>query len=108
MNCAICDQPLTYSWTDTHGVGQCCNCGTPYMIYHYENDKRVDKPAELCIKAEYTPVLRAYWAEAKRPIPSGYSMAFGHGYELATAADARAFQDWMEVNADKHLALATA
>jgi len=106
MNCAICDKGLVFSWTDTHGVGQCSNCGTPYAIYHYENEKRVDKPVELCVNAEYVPVLRAYWAEAQRPIPSGYSMgsSYGTNYERATVADANAFNEWMKANADKHLA----
>lgn len=102
MLCTICGIPHRWAWTDTHGVAQCRGCGTPYTIYHYdEQNKRLDKPPEINVKPEYIPVLRAYWNETQRRIPSGCS--FPGGQELATPEDSANFSAWMDANADKHL-----
>ncbi len=96
--CIICDQIPVWSWTDMHGVAQCGTCGTPYTLYHYDDqNRRLDKPPEVTIKPEYIPALRAYWNESHRRIPSGYSIPGGQ--ELATNEDARLFHEWMRVNA---------
>jgi len=106
MCCEVCGNPFSFSWTDTHGIGQCSSCGVPYKIYHYEGEEgkkhRVEKPPELVVKPEYIPVLRAYWNEMKRHIPGGHS--FPGGYELATPEDHKIFSEWMRQNAEKHLA----
>jgi hypothetical protein len=107
MNCEICKtENPSWAWTDTHGVAQCWKCGTPYRLYHYEGEgeatKRVEKPPELCVKAEYVPVLQAYWNENQRIIPSGFS--FPGGQELASRSDSEAFSAWMKENAEKHKA----
>lgn len=100
MKCEICQtENPNWSWTDTHGVAQCFTCGTPYQVYHYEGDKRVDKPPELCVLPEYIPVLQAYWLENKRRIPGGHS--FPGGQELASQDDRTAFSLWMKLNAPK-------
>lgn len=98
MNCEICEtENPHWAWTDTHGVAQCCACGAPYKILHYEGEgesrKRVEKPPELCVKPEYVPILQAYRAEIGRMIPSGFS--FPGGQELATPDDISAFNAWM-------------
>ncbi len=102
MNCIICEKDYpSYSWTDTHGVAQCVNCGTPYRIYHYEGEgvdaKRVEKPAECILQDKYIPLVKKYWDEHKRKMPSGCSFGFG-SYELASREDADAFYEWMEAN----------
>ena len=107
MNCEICKtENPSWAWTDTHGVAQCWKCGTPYRILHYDGEgdatKRVEKPPELCVKAEYVPVLQAYWSDRGRIIPSGFS--FPGGQELASRNDSEAFGAWMKENAEKHKA----
>ena len=42
--CIICGNGLRTRWTDTHGIGACVNCGCPYRLFHYEDNKAVDKP----------------------------------------------------------------
>lgn len=102
MNCEICKtENPSWSWTDTHGVAQCCKCGTPYQLYHYEEEggakRRVEKPPELLVATEYVPVLQAYWQENGRIIPSGFS--FPGGQELASDHDHETFSAWMKDNA---------
>jgi hypothetical protein len=105
MNCAICNSEPSWVWTDTHGVAQCWTCGTPYRLLHYEGEgddrKRVEKAPEIRIKAEYVPVLKAYWDEKRRRMPSGHSIPGGQ--EIATRADAEALNNWMEENAERLL-----
>lgn len=106
MKCETCDteRPM-WAWTDTHGIAQCMRCGTPYRLYHYEgeegNERRVEKPPELCVKLEYIPVLREYWNQTHRIIPSGFS--FPGGQELASNKDHEDFSEWMKQNAEKYL-----
>jgi hypothetical protein len=105
MKCEICSKENTqFSWTDTHGVAQCYQCGTPYVILHYEGEgdelKRVDKEPEIAVLREWVPLLREYWEQTHRIIPSGYS--FTGGYERASRGDQKAFQTWAEEN--KHRA----
>lgn len=95
MNCVICDNSLVFRWTDTHGVGQCCDCGVPYTIFHYENDKRVERPPECCTKAEWIPLLKRYRAETGKVIPSGCSFP-GSSQELAQPSDIEAFNEWCD------------
>ena len=99
MKCETCSiEPASFAWTDTHGIAQCTTCGTPYMLIHYEGEqgspdrRRVKKPAESIVDETWKPILRQYWEECKRIIPSGCS--FPGGQELATNADHRAFSDW--------------
>ena len=92
--CRICDtERMCFAWTDTHGIAQCVTCGAPYRLYHYENDKRVDKPAECCVSAKYVPRLREYWSTHKRYIPGQAS--FPGGQELASEDDMRVFYAWL-------------
>ena len=99
MSCEICEKELRFSWTDTHGVGQCINCGAPYRIYHYDGDHRLDKPPELQIKEEYRERIKQYFRENQRKIPSGFSFGYaGTTQELATREDAEKFYSWMESN----------
>lgn len=102
MCCEVCGNPHSFSWTDTHGVGQCFTCGVPYTIYHYDGDRRLEKPPELAVKPEYVQVLKAYWNETKHRIPGGHS--FPGGYELATQEDHAVFREWMGKNAERLLA----
>jgi hypothetical protein len=96
FQCAVCDAGPRWRWTDTHGVAQCASCGTPYRIYHYDGDKRVDRPPEIRLKPEFVPMCREYWTSNKRVMPGGHSMGFGHGYEMATIEDAEAFSAWID------------
>lgn len=93
--CRICDtEKMGFAWTDTHGVAQCTTCGSPYRIYHYENEKRVEKPPECLVSAEYVDRLREYWVTHKRYIPGQAS--FPGGYELASEDDQRTFYAWLK------------
>lgn len=101
MKCETCDtEAPSFAWTDTHGIAQCCTCGTPYTVYHYnEKNEREDKPPLSIVSDEYKPLLRQYWAEQKRRIPSGCS--FPGGQELANREDQEAFHAWMDAHADR-------
>jgi hypothetical protein len=96
-NCETCDRPLLFAWTDTHGVGQCTSCGTPYTIYHYEDHVRVKKPPESCVADAWKPFLVQHWKETGRPIPSGYSFGIG-GYEVANKKDCEEWHNWCETH----------
>lgn len=99
MKCEICASDLVFSWTDTHGVGQCTTCGAPYRILHYGDDnKRLEKAPEIQVKEEWRPVFARYWKEFNRVMPSGFSfpMSYGTRYELATKEDEQVFFDWIE------------
>lgn len=102
MKCEVCQtQDPSWAWTDTRGVAQCFKCGTPHIIYHYEEidgkPTRVDKPPQILVKPGYIAAYRAYWDAHHRRIPSMCS--FDGGQELATRSDADAFYAWMEANA---------
>ena len=95
-NCIVCDQRPTWAWTDTHGVAQCVHCGTPYRLYHYEGDKRVEKAPECQALPAWVPLLRRYREETKHKIPGGFS--FSAGYEVAQPDDFEAFNAWCNKN----------
>lgn len=83
MDCLVCNKPASWCWTDTHGVAQCYTCGTPYRIYHYdENNRRIEKMPECVVSPEWLPVVKAYREQFRRRIPGECS--FPGGYELAT------------------------
>ena len=65
------------------------------LIFHYEDDKRVEKPPELLVKPGYVQLLREYHEKTGRMIPSGHNFP-GSRQELATADDYRAFNKWMK------------
>jgi hypothetical protein len=99
--CAVCGEAPSFEWCDYHGVAQHRPCGAPYRLYHYENEKRVDKAPELLISSAYLDAVRRYWAETRRAMPGGHS--FGHrgdsgAQEMATRDDAEAFYAWIEAN----------
>ena len=111
MNCEICKQELLFQWSDTHGVGVCCNCGLPYTIFHYEGirgseeRRRVDKPPAVAIKAEWLPLAQRYWDETKRRVfPTSYDLGIsrsGRSYSGATMEDAELFGAWMQKHKDE-------
>jgi hypothetical protein len=97
--CAVCGGERLFQWCDYHGVAQHSPCGAPYRLYHYENEKRISKPPELLIKAEFVGRVQRYWNETRRVMPGGHS--FGHhgengAQEMATSEDAEAFYAWLE------------
>ena len=107
MKCEICDKENpSFAWTDTHGVAQCCQCGTPYVLYHYEGEgneqRRVEKEPLIAVQSEWIPLLREYWEQLHRIIPGGHS--FPGGQELASRDDAEAFNVW--ANANEHRIIA--
>ena len=100
MTCKICDSKrLGFVWTDRHGVGACINCNNSYRIYHYENDKRVDKPPECLVKEEWVPILRRYWEETKRRIPN--SFVFTRSYDQCSEEDYESWKNWCADHADE-------
>ena len=100
MKCETCDKPeMSFSWTDTHGVAQCTTCGTPYRLLHYDDAKqRIEKGPESIVAERYKPILRDYWSQYKRIIPSGCS--FPGGYELASQEDTEHFGRFFNERAD--------
>lgn len=98
MTCETCEiERMSFTWTDTHGIGQCFNCGTPYRVYHYgENGNPLQKEPESVVDEKYKAALREYWTVFHRVIPSGHS--FPGGQELASPEDARDFYTWLRCN----------
>ena len=102
--CAVCEAELSFRWTDTHGVGVCTTCGAPYTIYHYDGDKRLDKPPEIALKGSGVEIARRYWSECKRwAFPGCFDMGIlrsrgGRTYSGATDEDMRLFDDWYKQN----------
>ena len=98
--CEICGATHGFRWTDTHGVGVCYQCGAPYTIFHYEDDKRVDKPPALALSDVGKALALRYWTENHAMVfPSTYDFFSGRGgatYSGATSADVSAFEDWLE------------
>lgn len=101
MTCEICgNESKMFAWTDTHGVAQCLQCGTPYVLYHYEGEgnerRRIEKEPEIAVRDEWVPLLREYWEKEHRTIPGGHS--FPGGQEMASQADEEAFSTWVDSN----------
>ena len=103
QKCLICENPLCFRWTDTHGVGACVRCGAPYTIYHYDNDKkRVEKPPEITIKDEWLPLIKKYWEENKRNCsPGSHNSPRSRYEEVATKEDFEVFHNWMDAHKDE-------
>lgn len=99
VDCAICGANLThFRWTDTHGVGACQNCGAPYRILHYKDDKRVDKSAELLIAEQWREKIKAYWDECHQNVAPGAFNFPDSSYEVATNDDVRSIKEWFGRN----------
>jgi hypothetical protein len=105
QKCECCGSDLTFQWSDTHGVGVCCHCGLPYTLYHYENDRRVEKAPSIALSDEGLQIAKRYWAEHKRRVfPACYDMGIGRrgvSYSGATPGDCEAFGEWYEANYHK-------
>lgn len=105
--CDLCNGPLRFQWSDTHGVGVCCRCGLPYTIFHYEGEgdarQRVEKPPSVAIRDEWMPLTRRYWEETHRRVwPASYDMGFlrdrGCSYSGATRDDLEQFDNWLNTH----------
>ena len=99
--CVVCGSALCFRWTDTHGVGACTKCGAPYRIYHYENDKRVERPPECLLLPEWVPPLTKYHAETGRNCDPGAFNLPGSSYEVATQEDVDALDAWLKAHPDE-------
>jgi hypothetical protein len=99
QKCECCGESLSFTWSDTHGVGCCHTCGLPYTLYHYEGDKRVEKPPAVAIKPEWVSVGKAYWDEKRmRVFPGCYDMGISTGdrtYSGASAHEMNEFNAWL-------------
>ena len=93
--CGICESEYQVTWTDTHGIAACLTCNVSYIVYHYEGEKRVDKPAELDVAPEWVERLREYWNETNHKIPNGRNMP-GSDYERCEGEDFIEFGLWVE------------
>lgn len=100
QKCDCCGSELCFQWSDTHGVGVCTTCGLPYTIFHYENDKRVDKPPATAMTDEGVEIAKRYWNEKQRRVfPAYFDMGIGRNgvsYSGATPGDCTAFRDWYQ------------
>ena len=103
-NCPICDEPLSFRWTDTHGIGACTECNAPVTIYHYEGegDERhsVDKPPRFLILDEWIPIMRKYWQEKKSRAPHGFNIP-GSSYDPCAYEDFARWNKWCEEHKDE-------
>jgi hypothetical protein len=79
-------------------------CGTPYRLYHYENDERVERPPTVALSESGVEIARRYWEETRnRVFPACYDMGIlgggrGRSYSGASIDDCEAFKAWY----DKH------
>jgi hypothetical protein len=97
QKCDCCGDTLHVRWTDRHGVAVCMTCGLPYTIYHYEGDKRVDKPPEPALTAEGVEVAKRYWSEKQRRVfPAYFDMGGNPSYSGATHEEQQLFHDWYQ------------
>lgn len=94
--CDICGKDRSFAWTDTHGVAQCTDCGAPYRLYHYdENDKRLDKPPECTVNPEMVEQIQRFHKETGARLSAvGMGLSVPGGYDVATAEDVRATNEW--------------
>ncbi len=100
MKCLVCNEDFHFRWTDTHGVGVCGTCGTPYTTLHYD-DKGHQRllPPTVSLDDEGVILAKRYWTAHKRMVfPGAYDMGIlGHRqrtYSGATEDDMRAFSEW--------------
>jgi len=100
LGCVVCGATLYFRWTDTHGVGVCSVCGTPYRILHYDGDKRVEKPPECQLLPEWIPIAQRYHSETGGMVaPGDFDMGLLGGrtstYSGATREDADKWNAWL-------------
>lgn len=78
MKCPVCDTVLRLRWTDFHGVGACCECNTPFQVYHYEgegDDRKLVSDVPTCMTRDHwIPFTREYWTETKGLIPHRFDI----------------------------------
>jgi predicted nucleic acid-binding Zn-ribbon protein len=98
MRCAICGEEPRFRWTDYHGIAACKRCGATYLLYHYENDKRVDREPELTIDEAWVPLFKRYWEENQRNCNPGAFNMPGSSYEVASREDFEVHRAWFEAH----------
>lgn len=97
VECLVFDQVPRFSWTDTHGVAQCGNCGAPYRLYHYENDVPVDRPAQ-CLLTD-VPLLRRAWSETGARLSARMmGMSFCDRYDVASDDERDRMVEWLNAH----------
>ena len=104
--CACCDAPLYFRWTDTHGVAICCNCGLPYVVYHYDEDKkRIDKPPQPIPTDVGLNLAKQYFAATGNKVfPASHSFFLGDrpSYCGATQREQKEFYDWADTHKEEY------
>ncbi len=105
MTCDVCFEEAHFRWTDTHGVAVCGICGTPYRLYHYnEQNEREEKPPSLQLNDEGLAIARQYWSEKRRRVfPGSFDMGTFRSrgcrtYSGATEDDIESFGTWYEAH----------
>lgn len=103
-NCPICDTPLSFQWTDRHGIGACTTCNAPVQIYHYETEgstsKLVELPPTFIVREDWIPILKRYWGETKMRAPNGCNIP-GSSYEPCGYEEFSRWNKWLEEHADE-------
>lgn len=66
-NCRVCDNELSYQWSDYHGEAMCRHCGATYQLKGgtKEQESEGNYPY-FTLKEEFVPVAREYWQETKK------------------------------------------
>lgn len=97
MKCIICKEEMYFRWTDTHGIGNCFNCGMPYIIYHYDdNKKRVEKDPESAVTKEGIEMAKRYWKETKKKVfPAAFDIGIMPNHTTTfSGASATDVKEW--------------
>jgi hypothetical protein len=99
--CEICgSSPAAFSWSDLHGEGMCCTCGTPYQIIHYEGEaperRRADLPPRINLRPGWAAVCKQYWDETKAYMGLGSIMIMGDYPQCERGR--RAFNVWLDAH----------
>lgn len=91
--CYVCDSPLALAWTDVNRIAVCMTCNATYTLRPEPDDYTIAKVPRPFTKPEWIPVLRQYWTEHKRRIPSQCCIG-GSSYERCSREDEQAFNEW--------------
>lgn len=83
MKCVVCDEPLSLTWTDQHGIGCCLRCGMDYGVVGY-NDRT---ETECLCNPELLEPHRAFWEATGTRIPYEVTRALSPSRSMVDRAN---------------------
>lgn len=101
--CAICERPLSFAWTDHHGIAQCVGCGAPYRLLHYEGEgqdrRSVERGPDLLLQGtDLTRARECFRDTGARLSAVGLGLSFPGGYDIATPDEVRMVSAWWKAH----------